>query len=325
VFYGFGINLTNLSKGGKNMHPSGFQRFVSSRTLLLPMLAVGLCWLSPSVGRAEMFTYSNGITGTGQRSAKADFEVSGDTLTITLTNTAAFQKGYGDTLTDIGFNTKQIGLTFVNTGKHSNPFAGSSVVHNRSRPPTGGSKIVNTAGNRVKWPVLSDAYGLFTNAQLADGTTLQYDVSAANFNIGGSGHGSAATGRTFKGNPIPSANNPNKYYNGDNYGLIADGTPPTKDPQARWVDDSVVITLVGHGVTAIDLSKITNVTFSYSWTHEAASGTRTLGPNVLTPEPSALVSAGMGLLGLAFAGLWYRRRHLLQTAEDSFNCSQPLA
>jgi hypothetical protein len=314
VFCGFGINLTNLSKGGKNMHRIPFQHPGSSRTLLLLILAVGLCWLSPSVGRAEMFTYSNGITGTGQRSAKADFEVSGGTLTITLTNTAATQKGNGDTLTDIGFNTKQTGLTFANTSDHSNPFSGSSVVLNRSGPPTGGSKIVDKDGNKVTGPVLSDAYGLFTNAQLADGTTLQYDVSAAKFNIGGSGHGSAATGRTFKNNPIPAANNPNKYYNGDNYGLIADGDPPTHDPNARWVDNSVVITLVGHGVTTIDLSKITNVSFSYTSTHEAASGTPTAGPNVLTPEPSALVSAGMGLLGLAFAGIWYRRRRLLQTA-----------
>jgi len=273
---------------------------MGKKTLLFcsSMTAI-LCAWSPSVVRAAPVTW---VTAPGSTtadnsaaSAAAVFNVNGaGNLTITLYNTAlpADVKTPADVLTNLEFNL---------TGATLGITAASSVM------VSPGSTLQNyTAASN--YPDISNGWVFGTTvtpAGLPSHTgPFNYGVSATSF-INGSGivrfDGTSSGGDP----PPPDLGN----IDGADFGLVPVGTTFENMPEAPGayglVANSVIITLTKLSGT-IDLTKISNVYFTYGSEQEGAAGVPGTVTIAETPEPATLAMVASGLIPMGL--VWLRRR-----------------
>jgi len=258
----------------------------SFRRHLLPLLALGLGFL-PSVGRAALVTAS-GTIGGFDVSASADFEVVGNALQITLTNTAGSVNSPSQVLSNIEFNLNS-GVVF---DADTSSVSASSLADN-------GSTIPGSTGADI-----SGGYGVGTNVTYPGVSgTRQFGVSSVSFV-------NSNTQAPIGGAYLPGfgGGHPNSL-DGVDYGIVATASDTGSgglSNQGPLVTNSVVITLaLASGSAAIDLTKLSGVAFSYGSEQTGVPG-GSITVNE-TPEPASFVTAGLGvILGLGYA--WRRKR-----------------
>jgi MYXO-CTERM domain-containing protein len=229
-------------------------------TLGAAMLA--LAWATPS--QAIVFSGSSGTL-----SASADFELSGNTLTVTLTNTSPH---------DVLVPTDVLTAVFFNTTTAMTPLSanlnGSSVFY---------GSIVNNVGEGWQFDQGTGAHGLNSG------------IGASGFNVFGSDPWFFNPGQP----PI----------DGLNYGILSAGDNPATGNtgvtgHGPLIKNSVQFLLtVGSGFSLAELGG--HVVFQYG---TALSEPNFPGfPPGTVPEPSSLAIAGLGALGLVGFGLRRRR------------------
>ncbi|HKB02700.1 MAG TPA: XDD4 family exosortase-dependent surface protein [Gemmataceae bacterium] len=228
-----------------------------------------------------------GITFTGSSgnlSASATFEVVGNNLQITLTNTSTFETNVpADVLTAIFFDIA------------GNPTLGNGV--GASVVLAGGANVIN--GSQPAGGIVGGEFAFQQDSGgLGGGLTQHYGVSSVGLNLFGPGD-------LFPGDNLAGPDSPD----GLQYGLVSQGAivpqgnnnPIATDP---LIQSSVVITLTGAG-SNFNLNSISNIRFQYG----TALNEPSFPPRdqlLEAPAPPALVLA---LTGLAcFGGLGFRRR-----------------
>ncbi len=227
------------------------------KQIVLMGLVTVIFLASVGTAGATLFTASN-----GSLSASADFELSGTTLTITLTNTStADVTDPVQVLTGIFFSDSSALIPVSAT------LAPGSTVYFGS---TGGGNVGGewgyaygiSAPGGANEGISSTGLGLFGGANF-NGSNLQGPIALDGLQYG-----------------ITSA--------GDN---PATGNTPVTGTDAL-IHDSVVFTLTVP--SDFLLSDIKDVSFQY--------GTALNDPNVRVPEPGTMLLLGSGLLGLGLLG-----------------------
>ncbi|NOS82076.1 MAG: PEP-CTERM sorting domain-containing protein [Nitrospira sp.] len=227
----------------------------------IAMATVGLTGQAQAIS----FTATNGTN----LSASADFQLSGTTLTVVLTNTSAADVLVpADVLTAVFFSSN--GTLTSGTAILT---AGSAVVFDAA--PVGG-----VVGG--EWAYLSGLAGAPLGATQG--------IGSAGFAL-------------FDGATFPGADlDPPAAVNGMNYGILSAGdnlatgnAPVTGDNP--FIKNSVTFTLNVDPNNVFSLSSINNVSFQY--------GTALDEPNIRSvPEPASMLLLGAGLAGI---GIWRRK------------------
>jgi hypothetical protein len=230
----------------------------------------------PGTASADMlFTGSS-----GNLAASADFALSGNTLTVTLTNTSAYDVLVpGDVLTGLFFNTAHT-LTPLSASLNGSSVYGGSIIHDVGEG----------------WQYKSFASG---------------GPQGENAGISAAGLGLFGPNGNFYV-PPPQQSNPN--LGGVDYGITSAGDNPLTgnggiNGHGPFIQDSIVFTLTaGQGFVLTDLGD--SVVFQYgtqlSETHLTSTPPIT-GPHdsPAVPEPSSVVIA---LTAVALVACWRRYR-----------------
>jgi hypothetical protein len=249
---------------------------ITRKSSLLAVAALALSVTSaPGRARAGMlYTDSN-----GSLSASADFALSGNVLTVTLTNTSPSDVlAPGDVLTGLFFNTAHTLTPLSASLNGSSAYDGS---------------IINNVGEG--WQ-----YKSFTNGA-AQGKNS--GISAAGLGLFG------PSGNFY----TPPANQSNPNLGGIDYGIVSAGDNPLTGNggitgHGPLIKNSVVFTLAaGLGFVLTDLGN--SVVFQYG-TALTESHLTSLPPitglgQPAVPEPSSMVIA---VIGVALMGCWRRYR-----------------
>jgi hypothetical protein len=256
------------------------------RSILAVGTVVGVA-LAPLSAHAILFTGSS-----GSLSASANFDVTGSSLVVTLTNTST-----ADVLVPADVLT---GVYFSGVGALGSTSAllspGSTVIYDPQGQPTGG----NVGGE----------WGFGSGLAAPNGATAALMSTGALAGLGQP---------TFPGDNLagPDA------LDGLQYGLVSAGDDPATGNagvtgSGGLIDNSVTFTLSGLP-DGFSLSSIGNVSFQYgtSLNEPIVPGTPggqcpngapnfpICSPQVATPEPMSMAMLGVGMLGL---GLLRRRR-----------------
>ncbi|MCH8041974.1 MAG: PEP-CTERM sorting domain-containing protein [Nitrospinae bacterium] len=241
------------------------------KQLLLASGLVGFFALTASPTMADSITLYGGGSGVDGAllGASAQFDIAGDFLTLTLTNTA--QSDNTTSGQDLSANTLS-GLFWDWTGSPIlNPISASIL-----------------AGSLVQADTCSPG-------PCNDSTTNVGGEFAFNTGIGDTGYaiGSAGwiglSGGNFGGPNLDGPGSPG----GINFGLISND--PSFLPNGGLINDPLIrnaVVFTFSGATGLSLEEITNVSFQY--------GTNLSEPNIIAnPEPGTLLLLGSGLAGLA--------------------------
>jgi hypothetical protein len=237
-------------------------------------LAACVALLTPSRAPAGLIFQGS----SGSLAASADFELSGNTVTITLTNTSAADVlAPTDVLTGLFFNTAHA-LTPVSASLNGSTFYDGSIIHN--------------VGEGWQY-----AFFLSGGPQGKDS-----GLSAAGLGLFG------PTGNLY----VPPANQSNPKLGGIDYGITSAGDNPLTGNggitrHGPLIKDSIKFTLTaGTGFSLLELGQ--TVVFQYgtslSEAHISATGSPPPGgsPNLsppAVPEPSSVVIWLAGIAGLA--------------------------
>jgi hypothetical protein len=207
----------------------------------------------------------------GTLAAQATFDLTGTTLTVTLTNTGAAAGSNGDLLHGLFFDVTGSPTLAAGT---ANLNAGSTQINFDGTPFTGTN-------------VAADGFGF--GQGLSGGSPASYGIASAGFGLFGGSNFAGSNGQALDGTNWGIANGvttPNSISGGQ--------APPV------LVDNSMVFTLTGFTAS---LSDIKNVSFQYN---TSLSGTNIPGTPAVAPEPPTIIGATLAsLLGL---GLARRRR-----------------
>jgi hypothetical protein len=253
---------------------------------LCAMLMAGV-W---TAGAKADVTYTTvpGSTGDGPVAATVTFAAGNGVLAALVTNTQPGANKNGQAISD--FNFKVAGLatptSFITLSGVSADFAGLGLG-------------------------MGDPWTLATGTSFTDAVVGNVDRHWK-FSTAGSSVALATAGGNAPGGSPTNMILPDS-------GTIADGLGAANHQPYLLGPTLYIFTDPGlTSSTVLTSANFSNVTVSFGTGPDALNGggteLPTTTPGVMTPEPSALVSAGMGLAGLAFAGIWYRRRKLLQTA-----------
>ena len=232
---------------------------------------------APGTARADLlFTGSNGTL-----SASADFALSGNTLTITLTNTSPYDVLVpGDVLTGLFFNTAHT-LTPLSASLNGSSVYDGSIKYNVGEG----------------WQYKTFASG---------------GPQGENAGISATGLGLFGPNGNFY-TPLPGQqSNPN--LGGVDYGIVSAGDNPATgnggiSGHGPFIKDSIVFTLTaGQGFVLTDLGDSVVFQYGTSLTETHLTGT----PPVTNPHDSPAVpepsSMAIALTALAGAGFWRRTR-----------------
>ena len=214
--------------------------------------------------------YSGPVTFTGSdgngRDASATFEVNGDNLVVTLTNTST---------ADVGVPIDVLTAVFFTAAGDPDLTTGSAVL-------APGSNVTNGGGTDP---------GNFVGGEWAYVNNLGGAPGGADEGISSTGLGLFGPGDRFPGTNLQGPDSPD----GLQYGITSAGDDPGtgNNPISTnaLINNSVIFNLAG--ATGLDpMAHISNVSFQY--------GTDLSEPNVpsnAVPEPSqyALLAAGLGL------------------------------
>jgi len=205
-------------------------------------------------------------------SGQAEFSVSGNFLTVTLTNTTAGGTlAQGDSLTGVVFDVDGGSPTLSLT---SIVLTGGSTIH------TSASAINNAAALSGSW-----------TTALSSGAAYDFGVATTGFN------GLFQAGTITRGNSSA------------NYGLIATGTSLAHGfPKFPYIENSLTFTF--SGALGLTDSQFDNVKLLFGTDGTGLINAPPPEPEVnihSTPEPGTLALAAMGGVGLCFAA---RRRKL---------------
>jgi len=262
---------------------------VKKRKYLAP-LAAAIAMAAVTGLASASSTFS--ATGTGvfgaQLAAQATFQVTGDVLTITLTNianndnqTTDNQDSPGNTLSGVFFD-----------------IAGSPTLTAWSATVPGGSSITGAACDLGSCVGVTDVGGEwgFQSGPFSylgvDGPNAMYGAASAGYlSTGLSGNIGNFNNNGTSGNLAGTNLDGQASLNGINFGLIS-SLDPSFNPNTGLATEPVIqdsVVLVLHGVSGIEESAIGNVSFQY--------GTGYDEPNIV-PVPAAVWLFGSGLLGL---------------------------
>lgn len=272
-----------------NFLPVPLKRFVPASLALCAAVAL----LAPCAANATPITFTGSGTAAGNPvSASAQFSISGDFLTIVLTNTAPSHTGQdkpGSTLT---------GLFFDLTGNptlssdSATVTAGSSIIQSSTCNPGPCTGATNVGGE----------FGYGQNGQ---------DGNAFPSGLGSEGIASAGYLTTGLAHNLGNFNGSNldnpKSLDGINFGIVSENYAHPNGGLAGspLIQDSV--TFVLDNVLGLDESDISNVSFQYGTGFSEANIPGT--PIMPVPEPAVLGMFGVGLLLLGgFATLRQRRQ-----------------
>jgi hypothetical protein len=240
---------------------------------LIQLITLTLLLGTAEIVKATSFTFDS-VPSAFPRAAQAVFDISGTTLTVTLTNTSTADVLFtNELLTAVFFNINGVGaLTPVSALLN----IGSTVL---SGWPNGGG---NVGG---EWAYGSGLVG-------APGGATE-GISSSGFGIFGAGNFPA--GATPLTTPPPSLG-------GGEYAITSAGdnlsthNSADADPSANpIIKNSVGFTLTGDFTKFTDIS---NVSFQY--------GTDLSEPNVPVPEPGILVLLGIALSAVGLASRLFK-------------------
>jgi len=255
---------------------------MDKRRSALPVLTAATLLAVVATAPAHAVTVTatgSGVNG-AELAAQAMFEISGDTLTITLTNIATSDEEIG------GFDTPGNTLTGLFFD-----IAGSPTLTKQSATITAGSLLQGSTCNPGPCTTATtDVGGEFGFAtSWSGGPTAGYGISSSGY-IGGSG-------TLFGGPNLDTPLAPD----GINFGIISAASPFSPNPgelaDSPVIQDTVtfVLSLPNDQFSEDDIS---NVSFQY--------GTQFGEPNLVVPVPAAVWLFGSGLLGMV--GIARRRR-----------------
>jgi len=231
------------------------------RTSIAAALLMGMStssWADLLVDSNPGNIIENNVTTTND-SGKVDFSVSGNTLTIVLTNTTSgpVTQDQGNALTGIGFSI---------TG--SAPSLSLSTI-----ALTSGSDIWTSTSSHNTSNALSGSWTSQVASSPAPATGIQYGVATtgANGNFNG--------GSISRGNASPD------------YGIISGPGSSVSGSKFPFIENSLTFTL--SGASGLDLSKLSNFRFFFG-----TDGGNLTTPQSVAPEPSSLGIAALGALGM---------------------------
>jgi hypothetical protein len=222
---------------------------------------------------------TNGASG-NNLAASAEFDLSGSTLTVTLTNTATSSNAKyvpSDVLTAVYFGTTSLAALTPETATLD------------------GSTVISPDGTNVgaNWEFLG---GFSPVRGLVNG------LSASGLSVFGQGNFNNCT-------TTSSCNN----LGGIDWGLVPSFFPPSQGINGgvngtTLVDDSVQFTLTA--TPGFSLASVNSVQFQWGTTNSEFSADGFSS----APEPSTLLLVGGGMI---LAGLWRRKRHGRQSTSQA--------
>ncbi|MBF2020093.1 MAG: PEP-CTERM sorting domain-containing protein [Hydrococcus sp. C42_A2020_068] len=261
-----------------------FSALIGSSLLVsgITVFSVLTGWQAPAA--AVIFTGSQ-----GNLAASADFQISGNTLTLTLTNTSTADSNVpSDVLTAVFFKLpNNINLTlnsvFLNNG--------SNLLHNG---------VVQTNPGDIKAPPFAGGWALPNNFGSIPG--------GANQGLGTAGLG------IFQGNVVNIPGQGGNF----NYGLVGSGYTSAGDNApvlaSKLIKNSIVFNL--SGVSGLAEQDISNVSFQYgtSLNETRIPGNPSTTPPPVRDVPEPSTTAAIGLLALSSLGLLKKKSHESKTS-----------
>jgi hypothetical protein len=252
---------------GSNLYVNKTRRNIM-KTKILAIVAILAMALMAAPASATIFSAVS-----GDLAASANMTVSGDILTVVLTNTSAADvEDPADVLTAVFFSLP----SNILTPSSALLTAGSTVFYDADGQPAGG-----VVGG--EWEYLAGLVGA---------------PNGATNGIGSAGFG------LFGSPNFPGANLADPVaLDGVQYGILSAGDNTNTGNggitgSGGLIKNSVTFQLTG--ATGLDTSLITDVSFQY--------GTALDEPNIVVPLPPSVLLMGSGLLGLGLVG-WRRRSH----------------